>query len=55
MEVFALRSLLNFMINCGVKVAVLVTDWSTSVRTMLANEFSFIDHQFNIWLLSDLT
>lgn len=50
MEVFALKSLLDFLQCCGVKIAVLVTDRSTSVRAMMAKDFSSINHQFDIWL-----
>ena len=50
MEVFALKSLLTFLtVNCGIRIRVLVTDRSTSVRTMLAKDFPAIDHQFDIW------
>ena len=49
MEVFALRSLLDFLGACGVKIGVLVTDRSTSVRAMLAQEYPAIKHQFDIW------
>ena len=49
MEVFSLRSLLNFLKSCDIKIAVLVTDRSTSVRAMLAAEFPEINHQFDIW------
>ena len=50
MEVFSLRSLLNFLKSCDIKIAVLVTDRSTTVRAMLAAEFPEINHQFDIWL-----
>ena len=49
MEVFALRNLLNFLKETGIQIAVLVTDRSTSVRGMVVNEFSEINHQFDIW------
>ena len=39
MEVFALKSLLNFLQRTGVKVATLVTDRSTSVRGMMSIDF----------------
>ena len=39
MEVFALKSLLNFLQKTGVKIATLVTDRSTSVRGMMSLDF----------------
>ena len=50
MEVFALKSLLDFLQCCGIKIAVLVTDRSTAVRAMMAKDFPSINHQFDIWL-----
>ena len=41
MEVFALKSLLNFLQRTGVNIATLVTDRSTSVRGMMASDFPF--------------
>ena len=49
MEVFALRNILHFLLDCGLKISVLVRDRSTTVRAMLAEEFSSINHQFDIW------
>ena len=49
MEVFSLKSLLTFLENCGIKVQMIVTDRSRSVRSMLALEFAHIDHQFDVW------
>ena len=50
MEVFALKSLLTFLtVNCQIRIRVLVTDRSTSVRKMLAKDFPSISHQFDIW------
>ena len=50
MEVFALKSLLTFLtVNCQIRIRVLVTDRSTSVRKMLAKDFPSILHQFDIW------
>ena len=49
MEVFALKSILTFLTICGVKISVLVTDRSKSVRTMIQNDFPAINHQFDIW------
>ena len=52
MEVFALKSLLTFLtVNCQIRIRVLVTDRSTSVRKMLAKDFPSISHQFDIWLV----
>ena len=51
MEVFALKSLLNFLGDCGLKIGVLVTDRSTTVRAMLSAEFPAINHQFDIWFV----
>ena len=50
MEVFALKSLLDFLQCCGIKIAVLVTDRSTAVRAMMSKDFPSINHQFDIWL-----
>ena len=50
MEVFALKSLLTFLTSsCGIKIKVLVTDRSTTVRAMLERDFPSINHQFDIW------
>ena len=49
MEVFALRNLLNFLKSCDLKISVLVSDRSTTVRSMLATEYPEINHQFDIW------
>ena len=51
MEVFALKSLLTFLISCGLNIVTLVTDRSSSVRGMMQSEFSFINHQFDPWHL----
>ena len=51
MEVFALKSLLNFLHRAGVRIATLVTDRSTSVRAMMETDFPFILHQFDPWHL----
>ena len=52
MEVFALRNLLIFLKETGVKIAVLVTDRSTSVRALMESDFPEINHQFDIWYLN---
>ena len=49
MEVFALKSLLNFLKTTGIKVSVLVTDRSTTVRALMNQEFPEIRHQFDVW------
>ena len=49
MEVFSLKSILNFLIAVGVKIETVVTDRSTSVRSMLQQDFPDISHQFDIW------
>ena len=49
MEVFALKSLLDFLQCCGVSIAVLVTDRSTTIRAMMSKDFPSINHQFDIW------
>ena len=51
MEVFALKSLLNFIGSCGVRISVLATDRSTTVRAMLKKDFPAINHQFDIWFV----
>ena len=53
MEVFALKSLLEFLKNCGVKLSVLATDRSTSVRSMMSIDYPEISHQFDVWYGSD--
>ena len=54
MEVFALKSILNFLKGCGIIISVLVTDRSTTVRAMLAKDFPEINHQHDIWFLNKL-
>ena len=49
MEVFALKSLLNFLQNTGITISALVTDRSSSVRAMMATDFASVDHQFDAW------
>ena len=49
MEVFGLKSLLNFLKKSGVLISMLVTDRSTSVRAMLEGDFPEIKHQFDVW------
>ena len=49
MEVFALKSLLIFLKGCDIKIEVLATDRSTTVRAMLAADFPEISHQADIW------
>ena len=49
MEVFALKSLLNFLKVSGVTISTLVTDRSTSVRGMMQSDFPDIKHQFDVW------
>ena len=53
MEVFALKSLLEFLKNCGVKLSVLATDRSTSVRSMMSIDYPEISHQFDVWYVFD--
>ena len=54
MEVFALKSLLDFLSGCGIQIAVLVTDRSTTIRAMMAKEFSSISHQFDVWYYTEI-
>ena len=54
MEVFALKSLLNFLESVGMNISVLATDRSTSVRGMLQRDFSNINHQFDIWCVNPI-
>jgi hypothetical protein len=49
MEVFALKSLLIFLKNAKVNIRVLVTDRSTSVRSMMEKDFPEIKHEFDPW------
>ena len=49
MEVFGLKSLLNFLKNSGMLIGMLVTDRSTSVRAMMQLDFPEIKHQFDVW------
>ena len=49
MEVFALKSLLNFFQRTGVSIKMIVTDRSTSVRAMIEVDFPEILHQFDVW------
>lgn len=52
MEVFALKSLLNFFQRTGVSIKMIVTDRSTSVRAMIEVDFPEILHQFDVWYLT---
>ena len=54
MEVFSLKSLLGFLKKCGVKISVLATDRSTSVRAMMSADFAEISHQFDVWYLQSI-
>ena len=49
MEVFALKSLLNFLHKSNVVITMLVTDRSTTVRAMMETDFPKIKHQFDVW------
>ena len=52
MEVFSLKSLLTFLLSSGMKIRVLVTDRSKSVRKMMKEDFPAISHEFDIWYVS---
>jgi len=49
MEVFALRSLLTYLIGCGILIMFMVTDRSTTVRALMAEKFLSIGHEFDSW------
>ena len=55
MEVFSLKSLLTFLLSSGVRIRVLVTDRSKSVRKMMEEDFPAISHEFDIWYVSHLS
>ena len=51
MEVFALETLLNSLLQYGMKIVVLVTDRSTTVWALMSSKFAQINHQFDLWLV----
>ena len=52
MEKVGLQSCLDFVLNHGVSVTVLATDRSPSVIKKMKNDYSDIDHQYDIWHLA---
>ena len=49
MEVFAMKTLLNWFEEIGLKIRVLVTDRSRAVRKTLIKEYKYIKHEFDPW------
>ena len=49
MEPAALDTSLQFLQDAGIKPTHLVTDRSTTVRTLMASKYPEIVHQFDVW------
>ena len=49
MDVYALRSLLNWFRDVGLCVKVVATDRSTKVKKVMDEEYPETDHEFDVW------
>ena len=49
MEVKACERLLNFLISVGLCINAFSSDWSTTIRKLLAEKFKKIKHQNDPW------
>ena len=53
MEAEALRRCMNYLLDLGFTIQVLATDRHVQIRSIMSEEYSSTNHQFDVWHLSN--